>query len=101
MLAPVNSNVMYPVDDRKTAKLGDRIIAAAIAAACGYFFGGMLGYLAIRVFEQTFGLVWISTIGFAIFGFFAPTKSRDLWSWIWTKVLHFLRKLMDTRRFYR
>jgi len=92
---------MFSSDNRKLESLGDRVISTGIAAVCGYLLGRMLGHFATMFFEQNFGLVWLSTIGFSVFGFVAPKRSRELWTRIWTAILGFLYKLLDTRRFYR
>jgi len=80
---------------------GDRLIALLIAAVCGFFFGFILGRISLALFGSGFGLVWILTILSATFGLLAPTRSRDLWTAIWTGTLGFFFRLFDTRRFYR
>ena len=72
-----------------------------IAAVCGFLLGKILGHFAVMIFDRSFGLVWLSTIGFSVFGFAAPAESRTLWTRIWSFILEFLYKLIDTRRFYR
>ncbi len=84
-----------------TEKLGDRAISAAIAAVCGLLLGLLLGRVAVVLFGQSCGLVWISVISAAAFGFFAPAQSREIWTAVWTGILGFFYKLLDTRRFYR
>ena len=79
----------------------DRLISLGIAAVCGYVLGRLLGHFATLIFEQSFGLVWFSTAGFSVPGFAAPGASRKLWTRIWTFILEFLYKLIDTRRFCR
>jgi len=77
---------MYSKDDLKTAKPGDRIIAALISGLCGLFFGSLLAFLVYRLFGNEFQvpLVWVCIIVFGLFGFVAPTRSRDYWSSFWS-----------------
>lgn len=82
----------------------DRLISAAIGALCGFFFGRILGFIVVRIFDaQMAGIwtAWILTIAFGLFGLVAPGHSRNLWTTIWAGFLRFVRGLIDTRRFYR
>jgi hypothetical protein len=92
---------MFTEEAPQPKKFADRLISFGIAGICGYMLGRILEYFAVIFFDQSFGLVWFSTILFSIFGFIAPGKSRALWTRIWTFILEFLHKLNDTRRFYR
>lgn len=78
---------MYINDDHDTAKLADRIIACVIAGICGYFFGGFVEFLAMKLFNNGYELSWVLAIGFAIFGFMAPSRSREVWSAFWSGLL--------------
>jgi hypothetical protein len=92
---------MFAEDPPQSTKFVDRLISLAIAAICGYLLGRVLGHFAVIFFGQSFGIVWLSTVGFSIFGFVAPARSRALWTRVWTFVLELIYKLIDTRRFYR
>lgn len=81
---------MYTVDDRDTAKIGDRIIAAAIAGFFGYFFGSVVAGGAAALFGSRYGVHWIITAMFAAYAFIAPSRSRALWSAFWEEVLGWL-----------
>jgi hypothetical protein len=85
----------------QATKLLDRLISLGIAGICGYFLGRVLAHFSVIFFDRSFGIVWLSTIGFSVFGFLWPEKSPTLWTRIWTFILEFLYKLIDTRRFYR
>lgn len=78
---------MYLHDDRETARAADRLIAAIIGGACGFFFGGLLGLLSHRFLGSTFGLPWLIALGFGLYAFLAPSRSRDLWSRFWEGIL--------------
>lgn len=78
---------MYIKDDHATAKIGDRLIAAVIGGLCGYFFGGLVGYLTSRFLGSDFGLAWWFATGFAVFAFLAPSRSREMWSGFWEGLL--------------
>ncbi len=78
---------MFLNDDRDTAKLGDRLIAAAIAAFLGFWIGGFFGVLALKITGSSYSLAWLAAAGFGLYGFIAPSSSTDLWSRFWTEVL--------------
>ena len=62
-------SVMYLNDDYKTAKIGDRIIARAIAGLCGFWLGGFFGILVYEFTDNNYGLAWftaISTVEFYV-----------------------------------
>ena len=83
---------MYTKDDSDSAELTDRIIAAVIAGLCGYFLGLFLFLLLSKFFESVFWVKWAVAIAFAIFGFVAPSRSRDLWTQFWNEFLGFFLK---------
>lgn len=91
---------MIKAEDHGTVKPGDRVISGAIASVFGLLLGLLLGRLAVVLFGQSFGLVWISTFSAAAFGFVAAAQSREIWTAVWTGILGFFYKLLDTRRFY-
>jgi len=78
---------MYTKDDQDSAKVTDRIIAGVIAGFCGYFLGVLVEGLANSVLGNGYGVTWVVAIGFAAFGFLAPSRSRDLWSAFWSGLL--------------
>lgn len=92
---------MFGTGHQGNEGFGDRAIAAAIAALCGFLLGVLGAKLSLMIFGQSFGLAWFLTVGSAVFGFIAPGLSRDLWSTVWTAILRFFSGLLDTRRFYR
>jgi uncharacterized membrane protein len=49
---------MYAFDDRETAKLGDRLIAAVMAAALGLLIGSHLAAGAVALFDDRYGAQW-------------------------------------------
>lgn len=90
MLAPVDLNIMYTADDQETAKIGDRIIAAVIAGLCGYFVGWLVAIMVVSFFGGGQWLSWLFVVGFSIFGFIAPSRSRAIWSHFWEELLGFM-----------
>ncbi len=79
-------------DDIDTAKLGDRLIAAAIGGPCGYFFGLLVAVLVARLFHVTFGLQWFVSAAFAVYAFLAPSRSTELWSGFWEGFLSLMSR---------
>ncbi len=77
-------------DDTGTAKLPDRLIAAAIAGLCGWFFGSLVAVALERLFQASWGLGWWITAAFVAYGFLAPNRSRTLWSEFWEGLLGIL-----------
>jgi len=92
---------MFGQEPPQPKSIVDQLISLGIAAVCGFLLGKILGHFSVMIFERSFGLVWISTIGFSVFGFAAPAESRALWTRVWSFILEFAYKLIDTRRFYR
>ncbi|KAA9131372.1 hypothetical protein F3N42_08605 [Marinihelvus fidelis] len=80
---------MFLNDDTDTAKLGDRLIAAVIAAFLGFWIGGFFGMLSMKITGSNYGLAWLSAAGFGLYGFLAPSRSTELWSRFWTEVLSY------------
>ncbi len=78
---------MYTKDDHDTAKVTDRFIAGVVAGLGGYFFGGFVEFFAMKLLNNGYGLAWVVSIGFAAFGFLAPSRSRELWSEFWSGLL--------------
>ena len=74
---------MYTNDDSESAALIDRVIAAAIAGLCGYLFGVVFVLLLAAFFGEFLWMKWVVVAAFAIFGFAAPTRSRDMWTRFW------------------
>jgi len=83
-------SVMYLNDDYKTAKIGDRIIARAIAGFCGFWLGGFFGILVYEFTDNNYGLAWFFALALGVFAFFAPSKSREIWSAFWEELLGLL-----------
>jgi hypothetical protein len=81
---------MYTFDDRETAKLGDRLIAAVIAAFLGLLIGSFLAAGAAKFFDSAFGVNWIIAGLSGAYGFLAPARSRALWSAFWEEILGWL-----------
>jgi hypothetical protein len=81
---------MYTVDDRETAKLGDRLIAAVIAALLGLLIGSLLAAGAASLFGDRYGVHWIVAGLSGAYGFIAPARSRALWSAFWEEILGWL-----------
>lgn len=82
---------MYTVDDRHTANLADRLIAAVIGGLGGFFVGFFVAFLVSILFGSDFGLAWWMAAGFAVFAFLAPSRSRDIWSVFWAAFLRVAR----------
>jgi len=80
---------MYTLDDQDSAKLGDRIITAAIAGISGYLVGWVVALVVVRLFSGGAWVVWVPTIALALYGFLAPTRSRDALSRFWNKLLNY------------
>lgn len=91
--------VMFTEEAPQPTAFVDRLISLGIAGVCGFVFGRILAHFAAIIFDQSFGLVWFSIVSFSVLGFAAPGASRRLWTKIWTFVLEFLYKLIDTRSF--
>lgn len=88
--APIIKGVMFTRDDRDTVKIGDRLIATAIAAFLGFWLGGFFGIIALKFADSSYGLPWIVAAGFGIFAFIAPSRSTEIWSAFWEELLGFL-----------
>ena len=83
---------MFSNDDQNSAEPIDRIIAAVIAGFCGYFLGALFGLLLGIFSIDALWVKWVVAAAFAVFGFLAPTRSRDLWTQFWNELLgYFLR----------
>ena len=80
---------MFAPDDRETAKLGDRIIAAAIAGVCGFMLGWVIAIVAVRLFQSGAWIVWVPTIALGLYGFRAPNRSRDMLTEFWSQILNY------------
>jgi len=65
-----------------------------LAGLFGYFLGGIFEFVAYKFFGNGYWLTRFAVIGFAGFGLFAPSRSRDLWSAFWTELLG----LLSTRK---
>ena len=81
---------MYTADDQDTAKIVDRIIAAIIAGLCGYFVGWLVAVIVVSFSGGGQWLTWLFVVGFTIFAFIAPSRSRDIWSHFWGELLSFM-----------
>lgn len=77
-------------EDSKSAKLGDRLIAAVIGGLCGLLIGSAFAILVRFVSPSDYELSWIFASAFAIFAFIAPSKSTKIWSAFWEEILRFL-----------
>ena len=77
-------SVMYLNDDYKTAKIGDRIIARAIAGFCGFWLGGFFGILVYEFTDNNYGLAWFFALAFGVFAFFSLLLSSFTSSWHFT-----------------
>lgn len=80
---------MFTRDDSDSAELIDRVIATVIAGFCGYFLGFLLLLLLSYFIGSVLWVKWAVAIAFAVFGFAAPTRSRDLWTQFWSEFLGF------------
>ena len=83
---------MYTKDDTESAQVIDRIMAAGIAGLCGYFLGTVLVFILASFISSAHWIKWAIAAAFAIFGFIAPSRSRDLWSQFWNELLGFFLK---------
>ena len=81
---------MYTFDDRETAKIGDRMIAAVIGGLFGFLIGLVLARGVDALFGARYGIDWIIAALFAAYAFVAPSRSRALWSAFWEEVLGWL-----------
>ena len=88
---------MYTKDDQQSAKIGDRIIAAVIAAFFGYFAGWLFASVGEKVLGDEYGLRWLVVGGFSVFAFLAPTRSRELWGAIWASIVRISARLYGWR----
>lgn len=82
-------SAMFLNDDHDTARIGDRIIAAAIAAILGYWLGLVVGFLVEKVAGSTLGAQWFAAAGYGVYGFLAPARSTALWSEILAGLMGF------------
>ena len=82
---------MYTKDDRDSAKLPDRLIAAAIGGILGYWIGKLVSLILISIFGWGGWINWLFTFGFGAYGFMAPMRSRDMWGNFWIAVWDFLK----------
>lgn len=83
---------MYTHDDRESAKFPERIFAAVIAGVCGYFVGWLIAIIAVRVIGGGAWLAWLPAIALAVYGFMAPTRSRDMLTEFWNEILGYFLK---------
>ncbi len=88
-------SVMCSVDDRHTARFGDRVIAAVIGGLLGLVPGWLLAAMAVWLFGSGAWLTWVGVIGFGVFAFMAPSQSREFWG----PVIEVMLNVMT--RFYR
>jgi len=83
---------MYSHDDKDSAKLPERIFAAVVAGACGYFVGWFIAFVAVKVTGGGAWFAWVTAVVLAVYGFIAPSRSRDLLTEFWNEVLGFFLK---------
>ena len=85
--------IMYTVDDRQTAKISDRFIAAVITGFFGFFAGWFFAIAGEKFLGNDYGLCLITAVGFGIFAFMAPSKSREVWASICESVGRIIARL--------
>jgi hypothetical protein len=83
---------MYTHDDRDSAKFPERIFAAVIAGLCGLLFGWVVSIVVVRITGGGAWLAWVPAVGLGIFGFLAPSRSRDMLTEFWNEILGYFLK---------
>ena len=82
---------MYIKDDSESTTILDRVISAAIAGVLGYLFGVLVAKGVMAIFGNGAWIKWCVSLGFAIYAFLAPNRSRELWGGFWEEAWSILR----------